>query len=213
MSFMNWIVSLLAEISDLFASIYREVFYWWPPFNEAAPFFFTLYWAFYDLTYDFAAFRDWVYYTNALVQELGIWGAIKELIRGWLPGLENALAWLGDWVYWVYQTIGDWWLATQDTVKGWILAATEGFSDLVAAWDEFWTIIWPAWAAKLDLLKDEWDDFWVLTFPTLVSFSWLTTWWIERVEDVERLIKDAFTFREDLVYLQLQDLIGLLSLL
>lgn len=109
--------------------------------------------------------------------------AIKAFIN-W----DNLLAWFKDWgdkilEAWNWVTsaitnilaaIGDWWLEVQETVKGWIAIAVEGLAPLLEAWDNFWTVI----------------------FPTLVSFTWLGTWWDSRLLDIQGLIDTAFAIRK-----------------
>lgn len=51
-----------------------------------------------DLSWDFYYFNEWVNAIQHDVKELGIWGAIKELIKRWLPTLEKAITFIGNLV-------------------------------------------------------------------------------------------------------------------
>ncbi len=116
---------------------------------------------------------------NELVRNLAnalSWDGIQGLLRAWLPGLEGLVSWFTDWWSNVYNLVGSWWLGAQGEVRSWIAAGTQGLSELRAGWDNFQAI----------------------QLPELVSFSWLDTWWNDRLLDLQVLIDTAFTTRESL---------------
>ena len=176
MSFLNWIVEDLNAASDFFYDIYREVLDWVYPFWLAAGFFYDLSRVFNWLAYDFADFAEWVYDTVDKLGTILSWSTILSLIRSWLPDLEDVVDWWNSWRIWVFQEIANWWSFTQTAVQGWIDTATQGLSELITAWDNFWTVI----------------------FPTLVDFTGLATWWTATMGEVLNLIDTAFTLRASL---------------
>jgi len=114
---------------------------------------------------------------------------IFRLLRTWLNYAEDAWNWVLYAFSNVVAIVDIWWQATRITVQGWIETATQGFNELKVAWDEFWNVTWPGILADIASLKGEWINFWSITFPTLVSFTWLTTWWNDRLLDINSLIE------------------------
>ncbi|MBA7579236.1 hypothetical protein ES708_21105 [subsurface metagenome] len=141
---------------------------------------------------------NWYEDTIELLQDILSWTNIKNLIRGWLEGIESVIEWFGDWWTWVGGRIDYWWDGVKSTVQDMIDAATQGIDELRAAWDNFWTVTWPGILDDIEGLGAAWTNFWNITFPTLVSFAWLTTWWNSRLADISALIDSAFTLRESL---------------
>lgn len=108
---------------------------------------------------------EWVTSTyNWLVD---FWSEIHE----WIDKLELDIGKIWDWIVTeagaIWNILTEWWEGTRTTVLGWIDTATQGFNDLKAAWNTFWTI----------------------TFPNLVSFQWLTNWWGGKLSEIDALIK------------------------
>lgn len=196
MKWVDRIFSLVWDISDLFYNAYLEVKDWmWPLYYLQYPLY-GLYNTFWSLLTPIAHFSDWVYDVNDKLSQVFSIGAIKAFLKDWLDWAEWSWSWVqGAW-YYVTGRIDDWWLSTQNTVKGWITAATQGFNELITAWSDFWTITWPEWMGQLEALRAGFNEFWTITFPTLVSFTWLPTWWNEKVKGVQDLIDTAFTLRE-----------------
>ena len=141
---------------------------------------------------------NWYEDTILLLREILSWSTIKSYIRSWLAGIESAIAWFFDWWYQVGNRIDYWWSGRVSIVQGWIDAATQGFDELKAAWDNFWTITWPGILDDIEGLRSEWTNFWSITFPTLVSFTWLTEWFGGKLLEIQALIDSAFTLRESL---------------
>ncbi|KKL06247.1 hypothetical protein LCGC14_2597960, partial [marine sediment metagenome] len=115
-----------------------------------------------------------------------------------LPDLEDVVDWWGRWPTWVAQAINDWWSGTGTAVQDWIAVA---IAELEGAWEDwlyFWNITWPAWLAQFETLRASWDNFWTGLYPSLVSFTWLTTWWTSTMGEVQDLIDSAFTVRDSL---------------
>lgn len=77
-------------------------------------------------------------------------------------------------------------------------AATQGIDELQTAWHNFWNVTWPGLLNDLEDLRANWSNFWSVTFPTLVSLTWLATWWTSTMRDVLDLIDSAFTLRDSL---------------
>ena len=198
MSFLNWIVEDLNSASDFFYDIYLEVQDWIWPLWLAAEFFYSLSRVFNWLAWDFSEFAGWVYDTAGRLGDILSWGNIRSLIRGWLPDLEGVVDWWSWWWVWVGQEIDAWWSGTGTMVQGWIAAA---IAELEGAWEDwlyFWNITWPAWLAQFETLRASWDNFWAVTLPTLVTFTWLSTWWTSTMGEVQDLIDSAFTVRDSL---------------
>lgn len=141
---------------------------------------------------------NWYEDTVELLQDILSWTTIRNLIRGWLEGIESVIEWFSDWWIWVGGRIDYWWSGVISDVQDMIDAATQGIDDLRAAWDNFWTVTWPELLDDIENLGAAWTNFWNITFPTLVSFTWLTTWWASTMRDVLDLIDSAFTLRESL---------------
>ena len=141
---------------------------------------------------------QWYEDTVDALREILNWGTIQSYIRSWLAGIEAAIAWFSNAFSNVVSIIDAWWDSIQSTVQDWIAVATQGFDELKAAWDNFWTVTWPGILDDIVGLKGDWTNFWNITFPTLVSFTWLTTWWSSRLTDISALIDSAFTLRESL---------------
>lgn len=202
---MRYIIQELGGIATWFG----EAAIWcWDhtlPLDWLGECFYEIHWYTLNLIRWFWDFDEWLFWAVLEIEEILNWSSIRSLIRNWLPDLEDLHDWWYNWTTWVGQQIESWWNTTVTTVQGWITAATEGFAELRAAWDDFWQITWPSWTANFNTLKAAWDDFWVNIFPTLVSFTWLGTWWDTRVLEVQRLIEDTikvwFPFYESLARL------------
>lgn len=196
------IASYFGTIASFFNDIYVEVEGWVWPFYKAADFFWYIRYFFYKLE------AQTIYFSEDMedfIDELGnilSWSNIKSFILGWLPYLEDAIDWFLSWTYWIGQEIENWFNTIKPTIQGWIDVATQGFSDLVVAWDEFWTITFPDFLSNFDDLLTAWDNFWTVTFPSLVDFSWLGIWWDNKVKDIQELVEDTiktwFPFIEQL---------------
>ena len=112
--------------------------------------------------------------------------------------MEAALTWFLNRVAQITTIISDWWATAQETVKGWIDAAklvlqtqldTLGtwLTTLQEAWDNFVAMI-----PSLSEVINWFSDWWANVLPNL------TTWWAERLADVQGLIDSAFTARDGL---------------
>jgi len=151
---------------------------------------------FYDLsakTYEFSAAM------GNILTEIGkilSWDTIWSYILSYVPNLEAIRDWFYHWRDWVLQEVTGWWSATSTTVLGWIDAATQGLADLMAAWDNFRKVTFPEWTGRINSLESGWSNFWEITFPTLVSFSWLSAWWSDKLLDIQSLIDSAFLARD-----------------
>ena len=196
MSFMNYIVQRLNDVSDFFYDLYLEVLGWVYPFWLAAGMFYNLYSIFNRLAWNFYDFAQWVKAATTSLEGILSWSYIKGLIRRWLPALEDVISWWESWTTWVRQRIDDWWYYTKNTVQGWIAIGDQWLKDLIDDAN--------AWLARLqssinDLigmlpgiseLAAWFSDWW----GNILSH--LTSWWANRVLDVQGLIDTAFTARE-----------------
>jgi len=202
MAFINWIVQRLNDASDLFYSIYLEIYYWMSPFDAIAPVFYEVCLIFNRLAWNFYDFGLWV---DDTAQKLTTFFNELDLTAWFKPWIDKILdAW--NWVryaWWnVTGIIGDWWSSTSSTVLGWIAIATEGIAALQETWSNFWNITWPQWTGNLSELRSLWDTFWTVTLPTLVSFQWLSTWWDTKLKEIDELtttkLTDWFPFYDTL---------------
>ncbi len=205
MGFMTDIVEWLNEVTHQFYEIYLEVLGWPEPFWRIyAPFYF-LYNAFNYLAWNFHHFGTWV---NQVVYELTqilSWDTIWSNIKSYIPDWDKIGNWSEEWTSTIVSLVTGLGSTIRTTIEGWIDIATEGLASLLTAWDNFWNTTWPQWTGKLDTLGAAWDNFWTVTLPTLLDFSSLTTWWNDRLTEIDTLISDTlkiwFPFRDDLVRL------------
>ena len=141
---------------------------------------------------------NWYEDTIELLQDILSWSNIRNLIRGWLEGIESALAWFSSAFSNVVAIINAWWDSVISSVQDMIDAATQGIDEVTTAWHNFWNVLLPAIYSQLELLAANWSQFWTVTFPDLVSFDWLGIWWDSRLTDISSLIDSAFTLRDGL---------------
>ena len=196
--FMAGIVDYLVFAQDWLIEAFYTVSDWVWPFYLLATSLDWLQYAFGWLAYHFSNFSIWVSATGELVANILSWATLQGMIRSWLPGLETALAWFSNWWENVLAIVDNWWLARKSDVQDWINAAIAGAEGAGEAWLNFWNNLWPDLLATVNGLSANWSDFWRVTFPTLVNFSWLTTWWNTKLSDIDNLIRTAFALRESL---------------
>ncbi len=205
MPFMSWIIERLNDASDFFYSIYLEVQGWVYPFWQAASIFYELCLVFNHLAWDFYYFNEWVYEVSEKITTFLTSLDLEAWFNEWKQKILDAWYWITNAWSNVFNIIDEWWLTVQSTIRSWIDIAVEGLDSLKVAWSNFWTVTFPEWTGKLDTLKAAWDNFWTVTFPSLVSFSWLDTWWSDRLKELDKLINDTivvwFPFYDDLVSL------------
>lgn len=90
MKWYDWIFSIVWDLSGWLYETYQATSDWWFPFNKISE---PLYWLYYHthgLLDHIAHFCDFMIYIEFMVAEKGIWSTIKELIRSWLPWLDDA---------------------------------------------------------------------------------------------------------------------------
>lgn len=131
--------------------------------------------------------------------------AILALIKGWFPWLTDLGDWFAAWVSNVFAAVNSWWSDTSTIVEGWIAAALQTATDLITAVSESLATLQTAWDAfkaripPLDALLLWFSDWWTEILTPL------TTWWDERLLEVDTLINDTiqdyFPFYDDLVAL------------
>lgn len=180
MSFMTSIIEALNNISAWFYHIYLDAFYAGWPLSLIASWFYSLAVAANNLAWGFYNFSNWVSDVASKVANILSWDFIWSKIKEYAQPLFNILQSLSSWWNSIWSVVGTWWTAIQTNVKEWIATATQGLAGLLAAWDTFWTTI----------------------FPTLVNFDWLETWWNSRLLGIQSLIdstiKTWFPFYDDL---------------
>jgi hypothetical protein len=198
MSFMAWIIDALNDISSWFYEIYLDVYSWVWPFSLTANLFLYLCYLFNNLAWYFNAFSSWVSDVQGKIGNFLSWSTIWSYILSYVPNLTQIRDWFYSWWTNVQSVVASWWSATSVTVQGWINTALQYVNSVATAWNNFWNNLWPQLTISFNSLKSAWDNFWTVTFPTLVSFSWLTTWWSSRLQDVQGLIGSAFTARASL---------------
>lgn len=198
MSWMTSIVSWLKSIESYFYNAYLEVYGWIYPFwLLSSPLLYASR-GFGWLAYYFSLFNNWLVWAQGELGKVLNWDTIWSYLLNYVPNLIQLRDWFYNWVTYVTNTITSWWSATFVTVKGWISTAVQPFKAMLTAWNNFWQTTWPQWTSSFNSLKSAWDNFWSYTFPTLVSFSWLETWWNSRLQDIQGLINSAFTARASL---------------
>lgn len=202
MFFIDWIVDGLDAISEFFFSIGRWCDDQGWPFTYVADFFWSLGTTFFYLKWDFVDFGDWVDDVAAKILKFISWIDLDRWFREWSEKILEAYYWVRSAWSNVTDIVEEWWQAISITVQGWIDAAVQGLDDLIVAWNNFWSYTWPEWTARLTDLRSLWDDFWNNTFPTLVSFTWLETWWNTKLifidELIESILKEWFPFYNEL---------------
>ncbi len=192
MQFMTWIIEELANVSDFFYDAYSEVKDWIFPFYYLKYPLLGLYTTFHWLSESFYDFYQWLDWAADRIDEILSWSNIRSLIGSWLYRIEDAVDWFLSWTYWVRQEISDWWTGILPYILTYVDNAVEGFTDLIEAWDTFWTITFPTWTTELLRVGSELSAFFAFTLPTLVSFTWLTTWWNSKLTEIDTLINSWF---------------------
>jgi hypothetical protein len=138
---------------------------------------------FVDLAGAFATFNEWVVDTTAKIANVLNLDSLAAWFTDWKSKILAAWNWVLTSLDNVTSIIESWWLSTRTLVQGWISTATEG----------------------LGTLKAQWDNFWTVTFPTLVSFTWLQSWWSSQLPSIEALVNSRlrvwFPFYDELVSL------------
>lgn len=166
MFFLNWIVSRLSDASSFFYRIYLEAYYWIYPFNQIAPFFYSVSSLFASLAWDFYYFNQWVDDVASKVANILTYSNIYSHFKSYFD--YAVIAW--SWVYnaWSNVTgiINTWWSTTKLTVQSWIDTAVSGAQGLVGQL-ETW----------LGNLQAAWDNF-KGRIPSIDEIlSWFTNWW------------------------------------
>jgi len=163
---MIWIIEELESAEEFFYDAYQEVKGWIYPFYLLKYPLYGLYGVFLWLVEGFYEFYQWLLWAADRIDEIFSWSSIQSMIRSWLSGIETALVWFGNWSTYVGQYIADWWSGILPYILTYIDNAVEGLGDFAATWNNFWNNI----------------------FPTLVTFSWLDTWWQSRLQEIDTLI-------------------------
>jgi hypothetical protein len=166
---LNAIINLFSSASTAVYNAALEVNGWVWPFWLAASPLFTLSTILANIAWAFVDLGNWLAWVGDRLANLIDWSAINAWFSSWATLINNAWNWVAAAWTNVTSIITSWWSATSYTVQGWIATATQGFANLVAAWDNFRTTV----------------------LPTLVSFSWLTTWWTSQLPGIDALINST----------------------
>jgi hypothetical protein len=198
---MEWVrtlVSFWARLSNTMAVWAARAQDWAWPLNIIAPMVVAVSGIIDGIFGAFFDFQYWVDATAYRLSELLSWSEIQSRLSSFLSQVSTLWSWFLQKVTYINTYINTWWEGAQYQVKQWIAAATMGLAELSRAWTNFWNITWPQLLANVNTLLSKWNDFVTSTLPTLVSFSWLATWWKGKVLEVQELINGAFTLRENL---------------
>jgi len=168
---MIFIIEELIAVEEWFYEAYQEVRDWVYPFYLLKYPLYGLYGAFLWLVEGFYDFYQWLEWAADRIDEILNWTNIRNLIRSWLYGIEDILTWFLSWTYWVRQEIADWWEGILPYILSYVDNAVEGFTDFIAIFDNFLTVI----------------------LPNLLTFDWLTTWWDSRLLEIDALISSWLT--------------------
>lgn len=205
MFFLNWIVSRLSDASSFFYRIYLEAYYWIYPFNQIAPFFYSVSSLFASLAWDFYYFNQWADDVASKVANILTYSNIYSHFKSYFD--YAVIAW--SWVYnaWSNVTgiINTWWSTTSLTVQSWIDTAVSGAQGLVGQLE--------AWVANL---QSAWDNF-KGRIPSIDEMlSWFTNWWGKILANIiswgalpgseisaliDSKLKDWFPFYDDMANL------------
>jgi len=176
----------MSIIDDIFSILWDIAWYFWEIRYEVrsipivgqtlSTLFYQIYKLFMGLATGVANFGDWLETLVAEIEEIVSFTDIWQHFKSYFQAAQFAWSWVQDAFTYVTQWTVEWWYSTSLIVQSWITIATQGFSELVTAWSSFTTV----------------------TLPTLVSFDWLTTWWNNKLSDIEALISTAFILREGL---------------
>jgi len=150
------------------------------------------YFAFSDIWYELRELALWFESLEERLTDVITESRIFQLLQKWLNYAEDAWSWVLNSVQYVGSIIDDWWSPIWSDVKGYIAIAVEGLAELRTAWDTFWHVTWPELVNRLENLYGSWDLFVTTVLNTLVSFTWLTTWWQSRLTDIDALINSWF---------------------
>ncbi len=193
---MSWIIDKLTNVSDWFYSVYLAVADWVWPFNQAADFFYEVSWVFIRLAWDFYDFSVWVDDIATKIVTILSWDIIWSFILEKVPKLEDIRDWFYAWQLHIWQELTNWWSATSTDVLGWIDIAK---NDLLT---------WINWLhTQIIELRGDVEDL-IGQIPDISEIrawfsNWwgnilvnLSTWWNDRLLEVQRLIDTAFSLRE-----------------
>ena len=188
---VSGISEALNSVASYLYGIYQQASGWIWPFSAVAPLFYYLSSLFGTLALLFSYFITLVNNLISRVAEILSWNMIWELIQSYVPNLTQIRDWFYSWWYYVSSVVISWWEATGVTVQGWINIAVQPFNTLLTAWNNFWNSLWPQLVGSFYSLRSAWENFWLVTLPTLVSYTWLGTWWVSRLLDVMGLIDSS----------------------
>lgn len=186
---MNSIVQFFNAALSFFYDLYLECFYsvYCPPFMARLLYYLSTLFA--DIANDFSSLFSQML---TLFNQILSWDTIKSYILGWLPNIDDVVWWFANWWANVTSVITNWWSSTQYTVQSWIAIATEGLDALKIAWNDFWTITFPEWTAKLDLVRADLTHFFTYILPELFDLAYAEQWWKSKFLDVTGAINTAF---------------------
>lgn len=191
MRFLDRIIDYLLDIALFFLELAWEVRDWGDWARWAYNFLVDIADAFARMATRFGDFNEWVEDTVDRLRDILDLGDIWSYFRSWFEWAEDAWYWVRFAWENVFDIVTDWWSTILPYVLAYVDEAVEGLSDLRAAWNEFWTVTWPEFVNRLQELQESWDLFVTTVLNTLVSFSWLTTWWNDRLADIQALINTA----------------------
>jgi len=229
MSFVDRIFNLVWDISDYFYAAWNEARDWIWPFSMLQYPLYALSDAFWSLLTPVAQFADWTWDVSQSLNDFLDRSGILSFLRTWLNYAEWAWYWILDHVSIIVGILEAWWSGTSSTVLAWIDAALSGAQALInqvvadlgnlrTAWDNFWTITWPALVADLGGLRSSWESFVSSTLPGLATWtgsqslieSTLRTWFpfYDELAALWGEIRDMFTDPEDYLLRKLETMLA-----
>ena len=199
------IIYQLDRLKGYFLNAYNIVSDWvWPFYYLASPLW-SIYYAFHYLSIFFAQFNTTLDIIVDSLKTLVSWPTVWNNILSYVPNLLYISQWFYRWVTEVAYQISRWWNSTQQTVQGWITIAKQYLQTQI---DSLVVALTNLQASVNELLAQipsineilAWFSNWWARI-----LSPLTSWWNERLQDVNSLIDSAlrewFPFYNDLVEL------------
>lgn len=196
MGFIDQIFSLVWDVSDLFYNAYIEVKSWIWPFSYLQYPLYGLYIATWSLVSPIANFGAWVDYATGRIAEVLSIGAIQGYFQTWINYATGAWNWVANSFWNVWNIVDSWWSSMRFTVRAWVDESktyalsllgevTTWVASLQELWDNLEAII-PSIGEVILWFRNWWGN----------VTSHLTTWWNERIGDIQNLINSAFLERE-----------------
>ena len=162
---MDWLIDLYSFVASLALKIYRaadwlEEQFW--PLNLLAPRAFALADVVREIYFTLTTFARWVLDLEDRIRRFVTQSWVRDFFSDPLYHLNQLWVWFSDKVSWVGAVISNWWAGVKPTVLAWVETAKtyalglvlnlQGvFNTLQSRWNNFWTVIFPTLASRLDV--------------------------------------------------------------